>query len=231
MSELPLDYDERDTFVRHLDCVGVSQLVGRESPSHAGGRGRVMQVCARPTVPTAVRRLGRITHSSAPTGRPVGPRATGRADPMPSGPSDLSALPPLPRRTSTAPRVRSRSLSVSESASLTRSPARTAARSAPVRSPGRRRRGASRRRSLRPSAGRLGSSGPCFGRTASVVAGHGRGRAAAAGGIEKLRTGHPCSIPRRAFSRRAWKAAVVGDPACAEQGTGGSPVRRPDTND
>ena len=30
VSELPLDYDERDTFVRHFDRVGVSQLVGRD---------------------------------------------------------------------------------------------------------------------------------------------------------------------------------------------------------
>jgi hypothetical protein len=35
VSELSLDYDEWDTFVRHLDCVGVSQLVRREPPSHA----------------------------------------------------------------------------------------------------------------------------------------------------------------------------------------------------
>lgn len=37
--------------------------------------------------------------------------------------------------------------------------------------------------------------------------------------------------PWRRGCCQAWKAAVVGDPACAEQGTGGSPVRRPDTND
>ncbi len=37
MSELPLDHDERNTFVRHLDRMGVSQLVGRKPPSHAGG--------------------------------------------------------------------------------------------------------------------------------------------------------------------------------------------------
>ena len=30
-----------------FDGVGVSQLVGREAPSHAGGRGRVMQLFAR----------------------------------------------------------------------------------------------------------------------------------------------------------------------------------------
>lgn len=47
MSELPLDHDERDTFVRHLERVGVSQLVGREPPSHACGRGCVMQLFSR----------------------------------------------------------------------------------------------------------------------------------------------------------------------------------------
>jgi hypothetical protein len=32
--ELPLDHDERHAFVRHLDRLGVSQLIGRETPSH-----------------------------------------------------------------------------------------------------------------------------------------------------------------------------------------------------
>jgi hypothetical protein len=47
VSELPLDHDKRDTFVRHLDRVRVPQLVGREPPSHACGPGRVMQLFAR----------------------------------------------------------------------------------------------------------------------------------------------------------------------------------------
>ncbi len=47
VSELPLDHGKRDTFVRHLNCVGVSQLVGREPPSHTCCRGRVMQLLAR----------------------------------------------------------------------------------------------------------------------------------------------------------------------------------------
>jgi len=46
VSELPLDHDQRDTFVRHLDGMGVPQLVGRKPPSHAGGQGRVMQLFA-----------------------------------------------------------------------------------------------------------------------------------------------------------------------------------------
>jgi hypothetical protein len=40
MSELPLDDVERDTFPRHLDSVGVAQLVRSEAPPYAGlGRG------------------------------------------------------------------------------------------------------------------------------------------------------------------------------------------------
>src|SRR5205807_8608614 len=46
VSELPLDHDQRDTFVRHLNRVGVSQLVWREPPSHACGCGRLMQLFA-----------------------------------------------------------------------------------------------------------------------------------------------------------------------------------------
>ena len=45
--ELPLDHDERDTFVRHLNGVSVSQLVWRKPPSHTCGRASVMQLFAR----------------------------------------------------------------------------------------------------------------------------------------------------------------------------------------
>jgi hypothetical protein len=47
MTELALDHDERDSFVRHLDCVGVPQLVWREPPSHPGCDGRMVQLLAR----------------------------------------------------------------------------------------------------------------------------------------------------------------------------------------
>ena len=47
MSELRLDHDERNAFVRHLDRVSVSQLTWRKAPSHACGRGRMMQLFAR----------------------------------------------------------------------------------------------------------------------------------------------------------------------------------------
>ena len=42
VSELALDDDERDSFVRHLDSVRVPELVGREATSHAGFSGRMM---------------------------------------------------------------------------------------------------------------------------------------------------------------------------------------------
>jgi hypothetical protein len=46
VTKLPLDHNERDTFVRHLDRMRVSQLMGRKPPSHACGRCRVMQLFA-----------------------------------------------------------------------------------------------------------------------------------------------------------------------------------------
>jgi hypothetical protein len=42
VSELALYDDEWDAFVRHLDCVSVPELVGREPTSHAGFGGCVM---------------------------------------------------------------------------------------------------------------------------------------------------------------------------------------------
>jgi hypothetical protein len=45
--ELTLDHDERDALVRHLDSVGVPQLVRRESPSDACGGSRMVQLLAR----------------------------------------------------------------------------------------------------------------------------------------------------------------------------------------
>jgi hypothetical protein len=42
VTELALDHDERNAFVRHLDRVRVPQLVGRKATSDAGCGGRVM---------------------------------------------------------------------------------------------------------------------------------------------------------------------------------------------
>jgi hypothetical protein len=47
VSELTLDYDQRDAFVCHLDRVCVPQLVRREPPPDARRRGRMTQLLAR----------------------------------------------------------------------------------------------------------------------------------------------------------------------------------------
>ena len=47
MPELPLDHDQRDSLVRHFDCVRVPQLVRREASSDACGGGRMVQLLAR----------------------------------------------------------------------------------------------------------------------------------------------------------------------------------------
>jgi hypothetical protein len=45
--ELPLDHDERDTFMRHLNRMGMPQLMRRESPSAACSGSRVVKLLAR----------------------------------------------------------------------------------------------------------------------------------------------------------------------------------------
>jgi hypothetical protein len=48
MAELALDHHERNALMRHLDCVGVSELmVGCEPPSDTRRGGPVMQLLAR----------------------------------------------------------------------------------------------------------------------------------------------------------------------------------------
>ncbi len=47
MPELALDHYERDTFVRHLDRMCVTQLVWRETASHARRGGLVMVAAIR----------------------------------------------------------------------------------------------------------------------------------------------------------------------------------------
>jgi hypothetical protein len=45
--ELPLDHDQRNSLVSHLDSVAVPQLMRREPTSNASSSGRVMQLFAR----------------------------------------------------------------------------------------------------------------------------------------------------------------------------------------
>ena len=47
VAKLALDHDEWNAFVRHLDCVSVSQLMRREPSSHSRRVGRVVQLLAR----------------------------------------------------------------------------------------------------------------------------------------------------------------------------------------
>jgi hypothetical protein len=47
VSELALDDDERDTFVRHLDRMSVPKLMRRKSAPDAGFARRLMQLLAR----------------------------------------------------------------------------------------------------------------------------------------------------------------------------------------
>ena len=47
MAQLALDDDERHALVRHLDRVGVSELVRREAAPHAGRSGCVAKLGAR----------------------------------------------------------------------------------------------------------------------------------------------------------------------------------------
>src|SRR5438270_4202955 len=47
VAELALDHDQRHPFVRHLNCLSMSQLMRREPPSDTGRGGLVMQLLAR----------------------------------------------------------------------------------------------------------------------------------------------------------------------------------------
>ena len=47
MPKLTLDHDERNVFVRHLDRMGVPQLVWREPPSDTRRAGSMVQLLAR----------------------------------------------------------------------------------------------------------------------------------------------------------------------------------------
>jgi hypothetical protein len=46
VSQLALDHDQGNSFVRHLDSVCMAELVQREAASNAGAGGRVVQLFA-----------------------------------------------------------------------------------------------------------------------------------------------------------------------------------------
>jgi hypothetical protein len=108
VSGLPLDHDDRDTFVRHLDCVSVSQLVWCEPRFHSCGRGGMMQLLRAADAPQRRPAVGPwITHSSAPIGSSRLISSQGSSWSHAQRPIPTSRrLPPFPRRTTTAPRAR-----------------------------------------------------------------------------------------------------------------------------
>ena len=52
VAELPLDYRQRDALARHLDRVGVAQLVGSEPPAHTSQSGQTPKFSSRSTLLT-----------------------------------------------------------------------------------------------------------------------------------------------------------------------------------
>ena len=91
--ELALDHDQRNAFVRHLDRVGMTQLVRREPPSHPcrGGGG-----CSCLRAADASQRRPAvgpwITHSTAPIGSWRRISSHGQLLPRPAVHPDLAAL-------------------------------------------------------------------------------------------------------------------------------------------
>lgn len=70
MSELALDHDQRDAYVRHLDSVRVAQLMRREPPADTRSSRDLVELltcCGCLPRPPAVGPW--ITQSRAPTGR------------------------------------------------------------------------------------------------------------------------------------------------------------------
>jgi hypothetical protein len=98
VAELALDHNQRDTFVRHFDRMGVSQLMWGESPTDASCRGRVVQLlasCRRFPVSPGGRSVN-DAHQGA--NREPAPDLKPRVElrPRPSVHTDLAALSSLP---------------------------------------------------------------------------------------------------------------------------------------
>ena len=127
MTELPLDDDQRDAFAGHLDCVGVTELVRREPSPDAGRHSGVSQQRADPGRGAGAAAGGPAEHAEAARLPAACARMASHGSSCSQAQRSIPTsrrLPPFPRRTSTAPRVLSRSLSAKASASLTLNPAR-----------------------------------------------------------------------------------------------------------
>ena len=126
MSELPLDDRQRDPFVRHLDRVGVPELVWREpSPDPGLGRQPAKLTARRCRRPAATAGWSSEDAEQRTDGQPT--RCSVQRQTCSHAQSSIPTIlrfPPLPARTSTDPVFGSRSDSVSASASLIRKPAR-----------------------------------------------------------------------------------------------------------
>ena len=126
VTELTLDNNQWHALVRHLDSVRMTQLMRREPPPHTRlGRGARQLLASRGGLPAPARVAPRITHNNAPTGSSRRTASHGSScDHAQRSIPTSRRRPPLPRRTRTAPREASRSVSARSSASPIRSPAR-----------------------------------------------------------------------------------------------------------
>ena len=113
--------------MRHLDSVRMTQLMGREPSSHTRFRCRAPQLLAAPTMAPSAGQLSRrgsrtTAHQSAADDARASHECN--CDHAQRSIPTSRRRPPLPRRTSTAPRVASRSVSARSSASPIRRPDR-----------------------------------------------------------------------------------------------------------
>jgi len=126
VAELALDDVERHAFVSELDRMRVAKLVRREASADTGARGESAQNGARrsglPRAP-AGGAVDDAEHGSDRHGAGTVSQGSSCSKPQSSMPISRR-WPPLPRRTRTEPRRRSRSSSVRSSASWMRRPER-----------------------------------------------------------------------------------------------------------
>jgi hypothetical protein len=94
VSELALDDDQRDAFVRHFDRVSVPKLVGREPTSHASFNGCMMELLARSGCVPAPSGSRSVDHAQHGTDWQLAPDFESRVDLLPS-PAIHSHLPAL----------------------------------------------------------------------------------------------------------------------------------------
>ena len=135
MTQLALDQRQRDALMQQLDSVRVAQLVGREAPADPRLSATWCSCSLAAPADQACPRVGpAITQNNGPTS------SVARSDSHgPSADHPHASIPTWRRRsflpclTKIDPRRSSRSVSLSESASLIRSPARQSTTINPLR--------------------------------------------------------------------------------------------------